>query len=204
MTFLHTAGNMEVGTRIIILKSNNFTNGTPTGVITTPYIKGAWVRVGSQILSSSASSVTFSGLDGDRDVLYYASAQIKATGGSTGGGIRPNNVSSTVYGYQMLSGSNTTVSAARDTAYSGFLSGYSGTSAGNYHFVEHLFFAKTGFVRPNLCITQEDVNGTSIGAVRIFGESWNNTTDNVTSIVFSAGNFDTGSQFDLYALRPNG
>lgn len=204
MVFAPSAGKCGVGTRIIILKSNNFTGGTPTGSITTPYIKGAWVRVGSQVLGSAASSVTFSGLDGDRDVLYYLSSSIKAANATGDIKINLNNDTGNNYGYQRLTGTNTTVAAARATP-SCLYAGVTGTNA---YLSQHntLLFAKQGFLRPAITQTINDITGTTVTAIWTLGQSYSVTNTNITEIdiAVSTNNFDTGSQFDLYALRPNG
>ncbi len=202
MQFLDAFG-FRIGDRFIILKSNNFTNGTPTGTITTPYIKGSWLRVGSQVLGSPASSVTFSGLDGDRDVLYQLILQEKRQTGSNSMSIRINNDSANNYGYQYFSAQNTSVSANKGSNDS--ILCYTGALADNeYAYVSMLLFAKSGFLRPMI------VNGNAnevaaIGGINlnVVGNSWNNTTDNITEIK-CLGSYAIGSQFDLYALRPNG
>jgi hypothetical protein len=205
ITFLSINPNcLAVGTRIIILKSNNFTNGTPTGVITTPYIKGSWVRVGSSVLGSSASSVTFSGLDGDRDVLYYLSSSIKAASATGDIKINLNNDTGNNYGYQRLTATNTSAAAARATP-SCLYGGVTGTNA---YFSQHntLLFAKQGFLRLAITQTINDITGTTVTAIWTLGQSYNVTNTNITEIdiAVTSNNFDTGSQFDIYALRPNG
>ena len=202
MTF--TANKIGVGSRIIILKSNNFTNGTPTGIITTPYIKGAWVRVGSSVLGAPASSVTFSGLDGDRDVLYYLSSSIKASSATGDIKINLNNDTGNNYGYQRLTATSTTVAGVRATP-SCLYSGVTGTNA-YYSQMNTLLFAKQGFVRPAITRTTNDITGTTVTALWLLGQSYSVTNTNITKIdiVPSTNNFDAGSQFDLYALRPNG
>ena len=205
---------MKVGSRVIILKSNNFTNGTPTGSITTPYIKGAWVRVGtpsvgttpgSIILPSAASSVTFSGLDGDRDVVYYATSQVKQGTSNLGAsGFRINNDSADTYGYQLIYADNTTVGALRNTSNIGYHTGYllnNGYVSSGYM----ILFAKQGFIRPGLSVENMNINGTTIGQIRVNGWSYPKTNTNITSLVFvTAANMEAGTQVDLYALRPNG
>lgn len=202
-------GNCGVGSRVIILKTNNFTNGTPTGIITTPYIKGAWVRVGSSILGSPASSITFSGLDGDRDVLYYLSAQYKIPSGASGYPAfraRLNNDSGGNYGIQNLRGASTTVSGYRDGAMTHIGGMAYGAQANNYAYANLLIFAKSGFVRPAIGQFSQNLNGTTVEAIDISGGVWNDTSNNITSIVcpITTNNYDTASQFDLYALRPDG
>ncbi len=196
------ATSLGVGTRIIVLKSNNFTNGTPTGVITTPYIKGAWLRVGSQVLTGTASSITFSGLDGDRDVLYMFSGMEKANTGNSAMEMKINN--NQTGGYQYLTGQSTSVAGARGF---GFGSLYTGvTNPGDYSLIEGILFAKSGYIRPMINVGENDISGTTIAGLSIFGQSWNNSVDNITAISFDRGGalFDIGTQIDLYALRPNG
>jgi hypothetical protein len=144
-------------------------------------------------------------LDGDRDVLYYLTHAVKNNGGAFGVQVRFNSDSGTNYGYQSLDATNTTVSALRDTAETRFIVGYNSTS-GYYCQGNMLMFVKKGFIRPALVSRVDSVSGTTVTAMKVYGKSWNNTADNITSLVVSASanNFDTGSQFDLYALRPNG
>jgi hypothetical protein len=204
MDFYSVAGSAYgVGTRIIILKSNNFTNGTPTGSITTPYINGSWVRVGSSVLGADAASVTFSGLDGDTAVLYYLSSNIKADGTAGGTGtiqILPNNDATNVYGYQRLTATNTTIAAARATP-SCFYGGTTGT-ASYYSSQNTLIFAKQGFIRPAITTCLNDITGTTVTALWTLGQSYSVTNTNITSLVVAAtsNKFLAGSQFDLYAL----
>ncbi len=206
LSFLTVGTNIGVGTRVIILKSYNFTNGTPTGIISTPYIKSSWVRVASQVLGAPASSVTFSGLDGDRDVLYNLSmSALMASGQSVI--LRPNNDNTSGrYGRQTLYGLDTSVLALRETSKDGYYASFP-ESNGNYNLINFLLFAKSGFIRPGVSQTVGGISGTTIDDIICMGHSMNETSTNITSLVASisgGGNFDTGSQFDLYALRPNG
>lgn len=205
MNFISNQGaGFGAGTRIIILKTNNVPIATETGKISTPYIKGTWVRIGSQILTSPTSSITFSGLDGDRDVIYLWNVSCLAAANLAGIYIRPNNDSAVNYGHQFLRGQNSSLQGDRGTqSYFGG-TGY-GVDIGNIGFYKSILFAKSGFVRP--CLTNELANiyGTTVTNVTLTADAWNNSIDNITSLVISASaNFAIGSQFELYALRPNG
>jgi hypothetical protein len=199
------ADGFKAGTRIIILKSNNFTNGTPTGVITTPYIKGSWVRVGSSVLGSAATTVNFTGLDGDRDVLYYMS--IAAKGGSASETHMSTTLNgSNAYGYQRIQAINTTVSGERSTQ-TAMYSSFDTLANTEYRHVGLLLFAKKGFIRPSIIWSADAISGTTVTYINSIGWSWNNTADTLTSIenvASQANGFAAGSQVDLYALRPNG
>lgn len=194
---------IAVGTRVIILKSNNFSSGTPTGTVTTPYVKGSWIRVASSVLGSPASSITFSGLDGDRDVVYYLAGSAKASGGTINSSMIINSDSGTNYGRQNLDAATTSITAARVTGLAA-IDGFYATS-GNYCFLEEILFSKSGFVRPVIKSMAFDVSGTTVAGIESNGQVWNNTGSNITSLAIStANNFATGSQLDLYALRPGG
>jgi hypothetical protein len=200
-----SAGNISVGSRLIILKSNNFTNGTRTGVITTPYIKGSWVRVGSTVLTSAASSVTFSGLD--RDVVYCLKLAAKfASNIGWPNCITFNSDSNTNYGQQYLAATNTTVEALRQTAMTYYQLDMYGGLTDKYVSEIHFIFAKSGYLRTILGTSIMNVNGTTVAALETTGAVWQNTTDNITSIktAMSTSTYAIGSQFELYALRPNG
>ena len=202
--FAADVGNgLGVGTRIIILKSNNFTNGTPTGVINTPYIKGAWVEVGSSVLGGEASSVTFDNLDGDRDVLYRLTYESKAGTGAIGTiKIELNNDTGTNYGYQYLYAINTAVAATRSSA--AYLYGSVGNTAGDLSSMDLLLFAKQGFVRPAIQTFTGVVSGTTVTLLGTMGSVYSVTNTNITKMKISQTNFAAGSQFKLMALRPNG
>lgn len=203
-TFVGTT-NFAVGSRVIILKTNNFTNGTPTGIITTPYIKGAWVRIASQTLGSPTNLVNFNSLDGERDVLYYGSYRTKGNGAITCG-TRVNNVTTNSYGRQALYGNSTNVAGYRDTAYPYLHHEYHGSASGEYGQHNVLIWAKSGFVRPCLSSSLVGVNGTTVYETAVCGSVYNDTSTAVSSLNVYTGsnNFDTGSIFELYALRPNG
>lgn len=205
-----SANQLGVGTRVIILKKNNFTEGTLTGVINSPYIQGSWVRVGtpsigstigSIILPSATNTLNFTNLDGNTAVCFYLRSQIKASGGGTGHClIRFNGDTGNNYGRQENLINNTTISGNRAVA-SAFNIAYAGTN-GYYGQGEMLIFAKSGFIRPSLCASALDITGTTVGYIVQYGNSWNNSSDNITqiSLTTSSNNWDAGSQFDLYAL----
>jgi hypothetical protein len=189
------SSKLGVGTRVIILKGNALAVGTSPGTT------GAWKRVGSTVLTGAASSVTFnSGVAGDTAVLFYLSHQIKAASATGDIKINFNNDTGNNYGYQRLTATNTTVAAARATP-SCF---YGGVTSTNAYFSTGftLMFAKQGFLRPAITQTINDITGTTVTAIWTLGQSYNVTNTNITEIdiATTTNNFDTGSQFDLYAL----
>jgi hypothetical protein len=159
------------------------------------------------VLGADATSVTITS-DGDRDVLYYISASIvNGYAGSVEYYLRPNNVSTnTVYGYQYFQGGNVTVNADNvTTGISGI--DISGNINGSQAQTDIFLFAKSGFVRPLLVSRADRISTTTVTGTIQMGEVWNNTADNITSLVFFAdqtNGFKAGSTIEVYALRPNG
>lgn len=206
LQFQHSSVNLEPGTRVIILKTNNAPIATETGKISTPYIKGTWVRVGSQILTAPTSVVTFSGLDGDRDIIYLWSMITKR--GSVGEcfiQFTANNFIDSDWGYQTLFAIDSSIQASRNTAQKTVL-GYQPTASA-YNQANGILFAKSGFLRPMISNSLWNIDGTIITRLYIQASSLNNINTNITSLSFennSVNGFAIGSQFELYALRPNG
>jgi hypothetical protein len=167
---------LGIGSRIILLKKAS--TGTP-----------AWQKVADTTLGSAATSYTFSSLNGNTDVIYRLT--VRAIGGVNGANynIRLNNDSGNNYGYQMLEGWNTTVTAVRNV-YSSIQSYYDvdGT-ANDIQGGEFLIYAKSGYVRTVLGSLFESITSTTVNANLLQGNSWNNTADNLTSIV--VGNEET-------------
>lgn len=199
---------IDVGTRIIILKSNNFTNGTPTGVITTPYIKGSWVRVKSETLDSALQTKTITGLDGNRDVIYriVVDAYANTSGLSNALTIQFNSDSGNNYGNQRIYALSTTIAADRSVYSSNPVLIISSTT-GIRGSGEILLFAQSGFIRPAVQSEVDAVEGTTVFGITMTGQSWNNTSDNITSLTIAsnrASGIGIGTRIDVYALRPNG
>lgn len=194
MSFVCASAVMAVGTRVIILKGNNLSVGTSPGNT------GAWRRVGTSVLGSSASSVTFTSLTGNTAVLYYWSSQSKGTAGDDTVRVRLNGDTGTNFGYQVANATGSSGSGIQG-AYAKMVTVYGRSAYGIFQ--EGLLFAQAGFTR--LCVSNaaDGINGTTVAALNVGATSWNNTADEITSISFmndGAGAIDTGSQFDLYAL----
>lgn len=205
MVFAPSAGKCGVGTRIIITKGNGFTDGIKTGVINTSGIKNAWIRHDSQTLASPASSVTFTGLDGDNDVLYLVKGTNKTASATAAiNTLVINSDTGANYGRQILYANNTTVGATRLTSDSAMLFFGSASDQNEYDCYNILLFAPKGFIRPVISQCVNEINGTTVDYLFLAGHSWNNTADNITtlSIVSSQNNgIAAGSTFELYKLN---
>jgi hypothetical protein len=201
MVFAPSAGKCGVGTRIIIIKGNGFTDGIKTGVINTSGIKNAWIRHDSHTLASPASSVSFTGLDGDSDVLYLGKGTMKnAYNGAVTVGLRANADSGNNYGFQRLSGVNTTVSGERDTSEAQMT--FAGLDAQNkFSQFSFLLFAPKGFIRPAILEQSYDTATTTIGGITYRGFSWSNTADNITALSLVSNQSSFLGNFELYKLN---
>jgi hypothetical protein len=104
----------------------------------------------------------------------------------------------------MIQGSNTTVSAVRQTSTNIItLLGYS-EALYRLSLGEMLIYAKSGYVRTILNSINCDVNGTTIGYLLQYGQSWNNTADNLTSLVIladQANGLGIGTEITLERLN---
>lgn len=172
--------------------------------IDTPELKaGVDTLVYETTLSTAASSVTISGLDGNTDEVYYLKMMFNNTSDSnTNVKLRINNDSTASrYGRQYLEGQNSTASAARDTADGAYIA-YA--TAGNISQSENTIYAKTGNERLILSRYSGTINGTTVTQAVFLGYSYNETSTNLTSIVLVAGAANAlgvGTYIALYRRR---
>ena len=157
---------------------------TPQG--TDSFKADTWVKVYENTLTSAQTSVTISGLDGDTDVMYRLSCRfINGYSGASTYQLQPNNDTGTNYGHQRLSGDNTAVSAYRITTDTKLNLGYVAVQ-NNICQSEMILYAKSGYVRLALGTEAEGITGTTVAGIYLRGLSWNNTADNITSLVISS------------------
>jgi len=151
------------------------------------------------VTGSAVTSIDITGLEGDTDEQYMLDVSRVDDGNCANLAVRFNGDTGSNYGYQLLSGSDTTTVAARGaTVY--LLFGVSGTtgylSGGNM-----LIHAKSGYVRTVLCNYTQNVTGTTVDTLRTLGQAWNNTGDEITSINIlnsGAGDLGIGTSISLY------
>lgn len=144
------------------------------------------------------SSYTFSGLDGNTDETYKIVGTVNhAITGSSNTIIHLNGDTSSNSYYQQFLAYGTTESAGRGTR-TGPVIGYTG-SVGYYTSTVTLISAKSG--KPRLVDAQwlGDATGTTIGYIGKESCVWNNSDDNISSIVVDPdGWIGTGSKITLY------
>jgi hypothetical protein len=161
--------------------------GTLSQTIGQNLYNGGWQLINEKVFTEAATSYTISGLDGDTDEEYMLITRfISNYAGTLTYYIRPNNDTGTNYGYQFLDVVNTAIAATRATA-SAWLCGTTATGTGRGSFGENLINAKSGKVRTILTKFLRSINGLTIEGASLAGQSWNNTADNITSLVVLAG-----------------
>jgi len=172
------------------LQEEHSTNGTHK----------SWRQVYSNTLASAATSVTISGLDGNTDISYWIVARI--IGGTTADiYLQPNGDTASNYGSQRLVGNNTTVSALRNTSETGLK--FDSVLANNVTMIKGILYAKSGYGRTFNGETMNQVTGTTINGVVRWDSVWNNTADNITSLVLlssAASGLGIGTFIEIYAL----
>ena len=159
-----------------------------------------WERIYDNILTEAATSLTISGLAGDTDEEYQLQARIvNGYNGSSEYRLRPNNDTGTNYGYQYLIGSNTAATAARGTDTGIYIGGID--ALGNLLQDEIKLQAKSGYIRTAIQENASPISGTTITNVKLLGWSWNNTADEITSLVIvssQTNGLGIGTQITLW------
>ena len=164
---------------------------------------GDWqVVYDSGELSSAQTSITISNLDGDTDQEYELICRFIG-GASADVKLRPNNDSGTNYGYQYMQGDLVTPSAGRSTS-NGIYIG-SNLMNNNINFSRTMLYAKSGYVRTSITENAYNISGTTVTGIQKWGQSWNNTTDNITSLVITGGTngIGVGSRIILLERSPS-
>jgi hypothetical protein len=147
------------------------------------------------------TSVTIPNLDGNTDEMYLVRCKIyNSYNGGTLYFLRPNNDTANNYGFQLIRGTSTTVSAARNTAYSGlYLAG--NDAIDNIAQVDIFLYAKSGQIRLALIDGTDSIATTTIGYFTNYGQCWSNTADNITQMVLAssaAKGIGQGSVIEVY------
>jgi len=166
---------------------------TPSGI---PYADPSGI--------TSLTSVSFDNLDGDTDVIYKLTARIvNGYDGSCVYYMRPNADSAANYGYQQLVGGDTSASAGRDTADTSIrIPGCS--NLGDISTYSNILYAKSGYERAALSMSGNNADSSEVDYIILRGYSWNNTSDNITSIgvdCSQTAGFGAGTHIELWKMN---
>lgn len=146
---------------------------------------GGWQLVEEKIVTGSPlTSYTFSGLNGDVDEEYRLVT--RHIGGDAGSFafIDLNGDTGANYGYQFMQGKNTTLTAERAVANHIYTQYYS-HALSEIGMSDTIIHAKSGYVRTAIVKFCQEIATTTVETVGTIGCSWNNTIDNITSIVIN-------------------
>ena len=215
------SGSLTVGTGSIRITSNDiqfdssvkleqsgsnlkFYDGYNTSGISLTNL-GGLTLIESKYISANTQTVTFSNLDGNRDVLYALFIRRLQGSSSTTQELRPNGTTSNLSAYYHIVtslGTHAVGSYATQITYG------SPIASGSQGLVQVIFTAATG--RPRMFNISHVYDTPNAGAT-VFGFAkndivgkWNDTTTNLTSLEIRGNQTDTfvsGSEFHLYKLR---
>ncbi len=216
------SGSLTIGSGSITLTSNDIQFGSSTnklelsgsnlkfydtrnvdGITLTDL--GGLTLIESKYISANTQTVTFSNLDGNRDVLYALFIRRIQGSSSTQQEIRPNGTTSNLSAYYHIVSSIGTHAVG---SYSTQITYGSPIASGSQGLVQVTFAATTG--RPRV-FNISHVYDTPSAGVTVYGFAknevvgkWNDTTTNLTSLEIRGNQTDTfvsGSEFHLYKLR---
>jgi len=204
------ANGLGVGTHLFLFKRNLLgtvaTSGIKTGILN---VQGAvncgiMQKIYQTTLTEAATSVTISNLDGDTDTIYELRIRvINGNAGDTIYTLTMNTDTGANYGYQYIRGINAAVSAGRNSASGMVTNAIDGGTTGR-SFSKTLLYVKSGYIRTGISEYIDTVSGTTVTVLGLKGLVWNNTADNITSIVLTANQISglgAGTVIELWALR---
>ena len=198
-----SAHTVDTNTKLLMDAEDNTLGHPIDNYFVTSDVLGGYFDKGLVFGGASTSEVVISGLDGDNDGLYMLS-YIGVDNGSGVGQhmLRLNGDSSANYGYQQLVGVNTVVQAGRSTIQDKFEIGYTNASYPTT-FSQTLLYSASGNERPCITTSAKLMGGTTASYMNLFGQSWNNTSSNITSMTVAAqsNSFKQGTSISLYRLK---
>jgi len=164
-------------------------------------VPGLWQKVYEETLTTAATSKTISGLDGNTAEQYKIILRaINGYSGVVNYGIRPNNDSGANYGYECILGQGSTVTAGSETAATSLWFGRAEALNQLSHSIG-ILYAKSGYVRTMITLGAEAIAGTTITRAIYIPSVWNNTANNITSLVIyatQANGLGVGTFIGLY------
>jgi hypothetical protein len=147
-----------------------------------------WEKIYSTILTEAATSLTISSLAGNTDKEYKLITRVvNGYNGACNIGIKPNNDGTAAnYGIQGLYGGSTTAGAYRLTSFTSFIEIANFGALNQIDMSSVILYAKSGYVRTALIKLASQISTTTVNYIYQHGQSWNNTTDEITSLVIAS------------------
>ncbi len=170
-------------------------SGTPSGI---------WQVIAETTLAAAATSYTFSGLTGATDLEYHLISRIITNyAGALSIDVRLNNDGGANYGYQLFYAAGTGYAASAAVNDTGIYIG-GGNAVNQLSFGDTLIWAKSGYVRTARVFNSDMGTAETVGELDIWQYQWNNTTDEITSLVVvasQANGLGIGTHLELWARR---
>jgi hypothetical protein len=158
-----------------------------------------WEKIYETVLTSTSSSISITGLEGNTDEQYILDIDVVASGAIGWVFGRLNGDTGSNYGIYSLYGNSSTISSSQGTSNTALYLTYANTDAYKCS-SSNIIFAKSGYVRTILGTRIQDITSTTVSDIVFHGQVWNNTASELTSIsIYTGGNnFGIGSSFSLY------
>jgi hypothetical protein len=158
-------------------------------------------------LTGTQDNVNVTGLNGNVDIEYQIIFRVTTpVTAFCAYGVRPNNISTSSYGYQYVgAGGTPTATAGRNTNET-YLNFTTNNTAGQTAYANVFILAKTGVSRisHSLNVQQLTSASTTVGDNYYFSSVWNDSTTNITSLNFigtSTNCYGAGSHIEVWARR---
>lgn len=199
--------NIGVGSYICLLRPKRSTAPTHNSVEVPEGNLNAdcFQTIYENTLDSAVTSVTISGLDGNTDLLYQLEMKLVSNyAGTNVVDVRPNNDSGSNYGFQYIRGASSAASASRNTSQEGLNLCFTSTATGRIALADGVLYAKSGQERTMVHTEADDVTGTTVTYSQMKGTVWNNSADNITSLVFASSQTNglgSGTYIRLKAIK---
>lgn len=160
---------------------------------------GAYDLLETQVLTSSASSVTFTGLGSYSDYKHLQVRMVQITSSIVGTYMQLNGDTGTNYSTHYLIGTGSSAISGAGTSTSNPYAGYA-DDLGGAGIVDVLDFSNTNKYTTWKSLAGE--NDAITPRIALFSGAWLNTSA-VTSMTFyhTASNFQIGSRFSLYGIK---
>ncbi len=165
--------------------------------------KTLWTLEAETTLADTATSISFTGLDGDTDINYMILVRLVSSNSqSTLLTMYFNEDSSASYGRQYIVGQSTAVSSSRATGQQGFNVARSTLQTATVHssFSKTIIYAKSGHERTMLSNYLDGASGSFIYKLYSSAGIYSNTSNNITSIQLnkSSGGLMTNTTAQLW------
>jgi hypothetical protein len=151
-------------------------------------------------LTATASSIEFTGLNGETDVIYEINFDLYGYATQSAYLFLNSDSTTNQYGYQQLYAISTTVGSVRSTSIGGIWVGRTGinTTTALYSKSNLIFFANN-ISKLILSKNSDSIGWTNVFSVIYFGYVWNNSAT-LTSMKF-IGYFNPGTHIEIWGKR---